>query len=108
MTARAEAGGVEGGCADARVSIAQTLEEERGAPTITTGHGLGVAEGGSGEGSKEDSGEAHGENDKRVLSGERHRAKRTVMECEGELQTEESHPANRGTYILRDRASAVP
>ena len=69
-------------------SSSQTCREHR-VHTITTGHGLGVAEGGSGEGSKEDSGEAHGENDKRVLSGERHRAKRTVMECEGELQTEE-------------------
>ena len=33
---------------------------------------------------------------------------KVAMECEGELQTEESHPANRGAYILRRRASAVP
>ena len=61
-------------------------------PTVTTslGEGLRVTKGSGGEGSENDDGEAHGENDKRVLSGERHRAKRTVMECEGELQTEET------------------
>ena len=50
------------------------VEHRKRTITASHGEGLRVAEGGSGEGSKEDDGEAHGENEKRVLSGERHRA----------------------------------
>ena len=64
VAARAEAGGVVGSCAGARisvgVSIARRLAEKESARTITTGHGgRGHSGGGGGEGGEGGNSEAH-------------------------------------------------
>ena len=62
VAARAEAGGVVGRCAGARVgvSMAWRLAEKESARTITTGHGgRGHSGGGGGEGGEGGNGEAH-------------------------------------------------
>ena len=86
-------------------SSSQTCGEHR-AHTITTGHGLGVADGDGRESSKEDGGEAHVEYDERVRSrGEAPGRKRIAMEVKVSYKLK--NPLCSHTCLYSPRAMRV-